>query len=298
MINYLQYLKYLFPHKRELIKLIIYYFLSLLILSSIIKLLHIGIITKNLNIFEKIIDYKFLLIIIFILALSYIYLSISSNRHILKLTKIFYKNVDNSIRETDLNVNSYLRTCLLDIKDFSEILSIIITLLVIFFFSLYYQPTLSLFMTLIFLCTLYIAKVTNIRIANFYNKSKKNNYVKKVNEISRDKKFELLVNNKIFFLIYKKVEIYNMKSILTVLVPIVLLTVYIYFSINSEYKNVDIFFLIIIISLFLKFNSELTTQIRKISLRNLDRVDAYNFFVKKQYQSVNLNNRVNNEDED
>ena len=126
MINYLQYLKYLFPHKRELIKLIIYYFLSLLILSSIIKLLHIGIITKNLNIFEKIIDYKFLLIIIFILALSYIYLSISSNRHILKLTKIFYKNVDNSIRETDLNVNSYLRTCLLDIKDFSEILSIII----------------------------------------------------------------------------------------------------------------------------------------------------------------------------
>ena len=118
MINYLQYLKYLFPHKRELIKLIIYYFLSLLILSSIIKLLHIGIITKNLNIFEKIIDYKFLLIIIFILALSYIYLSISSNRHILKLTKIFYKNVDNSIRETDLNVNSYLRTCLLDIKRF------------------------------------------------------------------------------------------------------------------------------------------------------------------------------------
>ena len=89
-----------------------------------------------------------------------------------------------------------------------------------------------------------------------------------------------------------------MKSILTVLVPIVLLTVYIYFSINSEYKNVDIFFLIIIISLFLKFNSELTTQIRKILLRNLDRVDAYNFFVKKQYQSVNLNNRVNNEDED
>ena len=234
------------------------------------------------------VDSNILILINIILISSFIYFSIKSNNLILELSKSFYKKIDITLSCNSKHINFFMKSCLLDLKDFSIILPSFTAFAGIFIYVVYLMKLFSIFLIFISIISFFLIYFTNNKIILFSH----DNYFQSITKITNTKNFKNIIKNRIFFILNKKIQIYNMNSFLVALLPISLLIIY-SFSNFSIVQSEDIIFLIIISALYIKFNLSLISVLRRVIYRNSIRLLSYDFFINKNYSI-----KVKNENED
>ena len=95
------------------------------------------------------VDSNILILINIILISSFIYFSIKSNNLILELSKSFYKKIDIPLSCNSKHINFFMKSCLLDLKDFSIILPSFTAFAGIFIYVVYLMKLFSIFLIFI-----------------------------------------------------------------------------------------------------------------------------------------------------